>query len=148
MSEYITNEEFIKAQDLYNNETDEKKANEILKNIFWPYLKNLAFCMVRKILTQREVIDYYTIEDIDEIATDVVIALVNRYVTTKQHQGRYWNKNHQLYRKNLPKTMVFQCAILKISEHKTPEYFSIEDYAKTYDTFEDDMIEKLSKEGY
>ena len=148
MHEYITDQEFLEAQDRYNNEPDELKANEIIKTVFWPYLKNLAFCTVRKILGLRGVLKQYSTREIDTIATDVVAALVNRYIITKQHRGRYWTMNHQLYCKALPKTMVYQCAILKISEHGKGKIAYVPYVAGSYDTFEDAIIEKLSKEGY
>ncbi len=149
MMPYITDEQFIKAQDAYNNEPDEDKANEIITTIFWPYLKNLSYCTVRKILRQRGVDDYYTTEEIDEISTDVVCALVNRYVESKKGEGRCWNKYHTPYRKDQPKAMVYLCAQSKISEYgkgREEAWYSLE--SATYDTFEDDIIEKLTREGY
>lgn len=146
---YITDEQFIKAQDAYNNEPDETKANEIITTIFWPYLKNLSYCTVRKILRQRGVDDYYSTEEIDEIANDVVCALVNRYVESKKGEGRCWNKHHTPYRKDHPKAMVYLCAQSKISEYgkgREEAWTYLEE--ATYDTFEDDIIEKLTREGY
>ena len=80
---FITDEEFIAAQDNFNNEPDEKVANSILRDIFWPYLNNLAFCTIRKILSRKGVISYYSTEDIDELTKDVVCKLISRYINSK-----------------------------------------------------------------
>jgi hypothetical protein len=154
LSEYITDEEFVKAQDLYNNELDEEKANEILRTIFWPYLNNLAFCTLRKELRKRGVIEFYSTDDLDNLAKTIVVKIINRYYAAKHCTGRHYKKYHTGYRKNYPKTLVYLATIgtlgqLQKYDREIPfSKFKSTDNLGSYDTFEDDLIEKLTQEGY
>ena len=147
----ITDEEFIAAQDNFNNEPDEKVANTILRDIFWPYLNNLAFCTIRKILSRKGVISYYSTEDIDELTKDVVCKLISRYINSKKGTSRFYKKHHEPYRKDFPKAMVWNACVGTIFKKPKKEINleNIEGLHELYDnTFEDRIVEKLDNELY
>lgn len=151
---YITDQEFLEAQDKYNNEPDELKANEILKTIFWPYLNNLAFCTLRKMLVQRGVINFYSIEEIDSLTKTIVLKIINRYYEAWHKRGSYYGKYHTGYSKNYPKALVYLATIGTLGQKQKYDseipFSKIEniDNLCSYNSFEDDLIERLTQEGY
>jgi len=145
---YITDEEFVAAQDLFNNEPDETKANDIIKDIFWPYLNNLAFCTIRKVLINNGAIQYYSTEDIDELTKDVVCKLIKRYVDSKKGVSRFYKKYHMPYRKDLPKAMVWN-AVIGTLYKKPRKEVSLDDIGEiAVESWEDAIIEKVDNELY
>lgn len=143
---YITDEEFVAAQDSYNNEPDETKANDILKDIFWPYLNNLAFCTIKKILTRNGVINHYSTEDIDMLTKDVVCKLIGRYVNSKKGVSRFYKKYHMPYRKDLPKAMVWNAVIGTLYKKPIKEV-SLDCIGEiAVESWEDAIIEKVDAE--
>lgn len=149
MDNYITDEEFLQAQNNYNNELDTEKANEILKTIFWPYLNNLAFCTIKKELRRRGVLEFYSIDDIDSLTKTVVLKIVNRYVQAKNKCGRYYNKHHCCYSKEYPKTMVYLVVKGTLGQKQKQDKEIVFSQIKnidnfvSYNTFEDDLLDTI-----
>lgn len=142
-------EEIIKGPDEIREELekfleDQKRYNEtgdrnILWNDIYPYLKDLALSALKKKLKGSKIKDAY-----EEVADDIAVSLIGRYIKDRA------------YSKNLPLTMVYYRTIDELyNKHRA---FSKRD-AFRYDlteydvwndnmVWEDDIIEKLSKEGY
>lgn len=144
---YITDDEFIAAQDIFASETDETAALSIVNTIFWPYLSSLAFCTTRKILARNGVLSMYSIEDIDSIAKDVVCIIARRYIDSWHGRGSFYKRHHAVYRKDKPKAMVWLACIKMIYREpvRVVPLGSIEDIV-VEDSWEDKIIEKIDNE--
>lgn len=142
---YITDEEFLAAQKLFVDEKNEMAALSLIKDIFWPYLNNLAFCTARKILSKKGVLCYYSIEDIDSIAKDAVCIILKRYIDSWHKKGHYFNRHKAVYSKQCPKAMVWQACIKVIYKHKQREV-PIDSIDIIDENWEDRIIEKTDNE--
>lgn len=132
--------EYLDAQKRYN-ETGDKN---ILWNEMYPYLYELSLSSLKKKLGGLRIKMTY-----EEAAQDIAISLIARY-TKDQH-----------YNKDLPKTLVYLRMLDFLYNHhnayskeeaysfefrdNTNRYFKDE---PVYTSFEDDLIEKLTREGY
>lgn len=141
---YITDEEFLAAQKLFVNEKNEVAALSLIRDIFWPYLNNLAFCTTKKILSKNGVLCYYSTEDLDSIAKDAVCVILKRYIDSWHKKGRYFNKHKAVYSKQYPKAMVWQ-ACFKVIYSKRREV-PIESIDIIDENWEDRVIEKIDNE--
>lgn len=129
--------EYLDAQRRYN-ETGDKN---ILWNEMYSYLYDVALSSLKKKLGGLRIKMTY-----EEAAQDIAISLIARYV------------KNQSYSKDLPKTMVYMRMLdFLYNQHnayskKEAYSFEVRDdnnrYNEVYDSFEDDLIEKLTKEGY
>lgn len=142
---YLTDEEFLAAQKMFVNEKNEAAAYSLIKDIFWPYLNNLAFCTTKKILSKNNVLCYYTTEDIDSIAKDAVCIILKRYIDSWHKKGRYFNKHKAVYSKQYPKAMVWHACIKVIYENKHREV-PLDSIDIVQENWEDKIIEKIDYE--
>lgn len=131
-------QEFLTDQKTYN-ETGDK---DLLWNKMYPYLYDCALSLLKKKLKGIRLRYSY-----EEVAQSIAISLVARYI------------KKQSYNKDKPLTMVYYRMIDELynkgaayQKEEAINYdlnnYNIWNEKLAYTTFEDDVIDKLTEEGY